>query len=139
MRSFVLLFLAMILLQACSSSDASPTNSVEDNLPTANTGDSYKGDFVSSAHPTQGKVTVNANRTLLTLTDFKTDDGPFLELYLAMDATASTYISLGVLKGVDGDYEYNLPVNVDYSVYDHVIVWCVNFTVNFGYAVLKEI
>ncbi|GAA4300869.1 hypothetical protein GCM10023163_23110 [Aestuariibaculum suncheonense] len=98
---------------------------------------SFSGDFVSSAHPTSGKATIDKNLKVLSLTNFKTDQGPNLEIYLATDTSASTYLSLGAIKGVEGDYEYNLPDNVDYKVYNHVIVWCVPFSVNFGYAVLN--
>ena len=77
------------------------------------------------------------DKTILSFTNFSTDDGPLLEVYLATDTSASTFITLGALKGTFGNYEYNLPADVDYKVYNHVMVWCVTFSVNFGHAILK--
>lgn len=98
---------------------------------------SFKGNFVSSAHPTSGKVSINNEKTILSFTDFKTDNGPVLEVYLTTDTSVSNYITLGVLKGINGNYEYTLPANIDYTIYNHVVIWCVDFKVNFGYAVLN--
>ncbi len=109
---------------------------MEEDMPPNNTS-TFQGDFVSSAHPTSGKVSTNEAKTTLSFTNFKTDNGPVLEVYLATNTSASTYISLGLLKGLNGNYEYTLPANVDFTVYNHVIIWCVEFKVNFGYAVLK--
>lgn len=100
-------------------------------------GAAYQGDFVASAHPTQGKATVNSEKTILNFTGFKTSNGPILDVYLATDISADTYIDLGVLKGIDGDYEYTLPSNVDFKTYKYVIIWCVEYNINFGYAVLE--
>lgn len=99
--------------------------------------DVLSGDFISGAHTTTGEASVNASKTTLSFTDFKTDEGPLLEIYLATDTSASTYITLGAIKGVDGNYEYTLPDNVDLVTYNHVLVWCVTFSVNFGHSVLK--
>jgi len=144
------LFSALILLSfySCSSdgstemmveqsNDTTTDDSNDNSDNTDNNNYSYQGDFISSAHETRGVATVNVDKTKLTLTNFKTDDGPLLELYLATDTTAKTYVSLGVLKGIDGNFEYDLPENIDFVEYSHVIVWCVDFSVNFGYAVLK--
>lgn len=135
MKILFVILLALISFQSCSSSD-SPMMEDMDNDTMMNL-TVFKGDFVSGAHTTSGKATINTAKTILSFTNFKTDNGPLLEVYLATDSSASSYITLGALKGVDGNYEYALPANVDYTKYNHVIVWCVTFSVNFGYAVLK--
>ena len=99
--------------------------------------DLYEGDFVSAAHPTSGQAIVNEDHTLLSFTDFKTDDGPILEVYLATDTNASEYISLGELQGIEGDFEYNLPEGVNFETHNYVLIWCVDFSVNFGHAILE--
>lgn len=43
------------------------------------------GDFISVAHSTSGTVIVSADMSTLQLNNFKSDDGPLLELYLATD------------------------------------------------------
>lgn len=98
----------------------------------------YIGSFISQAHTTTGTAIVNAENTTLTLSDFMTDNGPKLEVYLTTDLTAGNYISLGELQGVSGTYNYTLPQSgVNFSTYKYVIIWCVDFSVNFGYAVLE--
>ena len=95
------------------------------------------GEFVEDAHPTLGKASINEERTVLSITDFKSDSGPVLEFYLATDLKASKYISLGKLKGLEGDYTYELPSNINYQTYIYLMVWCVDFSVSFGHAVLQ--
>ena len=60
----------------------------------------FQGSFVSSAHPNSGKASVNTEKTILSLTNFKTDSEPSLEIYLATNTSVSDYISLGAIKGV---------------------------------------
>jgi hypothetical protein len=100
----------------------------------------FKGDFVSAAHNTKGIASIDQGETTLTLTNFKTDSGPDLNIYLAKNLTnvTSDYIDLGDIKGVNGNYDYALPGSADYTEYKYVIVWCVAFDVNFGYAELVE-
>lgn len=132
MRISLFIFVFSLFLFSCSS----------ENLPDApdTMSDiiSYSGDFVSVAHPTMGKVTVDQNKSILSIENFKSDDGPVLEMYLATNTNATTFISLGDLKGLEGNYEYNLPENVDLDTYKFVMVWCVDFSVNFGHAELTK-
>jgi hypothetical protein len=69
---------------------------------------------------------------------FSTDNGPDLRVYLsASDANADSaafdddFIDLGVLKGNIGDQNYEIPPDVDLSIYDTVVVWCVRFSTPF--------
>ena len=94
------------------------------------------GDFVSDTHPTSGMVSVNEDKSILTLTDFKTDDGPRLLLYLSTDVDSKEFVNLGDLKGIEGDFDYDIPANTDLAVYKYVVVWCVDFSVSFGHAEL---
>jgi hypothetical protein len=119
-----------LFLSACGKDD--PITPPENTL--------FKGDFVSSAHTTKGLATIDSSETTLTLTDFKTDSGPDLNIYIAsnINNVTSDFIDLGDIKGVNGDYTYTLPDNIDYEDYKYVIVWCVAFDVNFGYAELAR-
>ena len=119
---------------ACSSDSddmGGEMNSMEDTLET------LKGDFVSDTHPTSGMVGVNKDQSELTLTNFKTDDGPKLLLYLTTDLDVNDYVDLGDLKGIEGDFEYDIPSNTDLMKYKYVVVWCVDFSVSFGHAELE--
>lgn len=117
-----------LLFLACSKDSNDP---IPDN-PT------FRGDFVSAVHTTRGVATIDQDETTLTLTNFKTDSGPDLNIYLATSTSSVTtnFIDLGDIKGINGTYTYDLPDNTDYTQYKYVIVWCVDFDVNFGYAEL---
>jgi len=54
------------------------------------------------------------------LNNFKTDNGSKLLVYLAADATGNVFISLGDLKGVNGNYIYTIPKNTNFEKYIRV-------------------
>jgi hypothetical protein len=136
-KSFLILVSFTLLttfFSSCSSDDDKTT------APTEETNELYKGTFVSAVHPTSGTATVNATKTMLTFTSFMSDNGPNLDIYLVSDLSNvnADFINLGNIKGLSGTYSYDLPANVDFMVYKHVVVWCSDFNVNFGYASLNE-
>jgi hypothetical protein len=101
----------------------------------------FTGTFVGKAHPTDGSASVLGNgsgQRFVRFENFATDNGPDLNVYLVNSSTGdvSDYIDLGDLKGNIGDQNYELPVGVDLSVYDTVVIWCVRFSVSFGEATL---
>ena len=127
---FILPLLLLVLAIAACSKD--------EDTPPANP--SFRGDFVSGVHPTSGIASIDSNATSLILTNFKTDSGPDLNIYLAASLSNVTadFIDLGDIKGRNGSYTYDLPAGKDYLHYKYVIVWCVDFDVNFGYAELIQ-
>lgn len=144
MKKIIVLFCLGILLVNCSEEDDLVSTIVEevvedvedviDEVVTA----SFKGDFVSDAHPTSGIASVNADKSILNFTNFKTDNGPKLLVYLSTDTAAEDYVSLGDLKGVEGNYSYSIPEGTDIEKYKIVNIWCVDFLVSFGHAELKK-
>jgi hypothetical protein len=102
-----------------------------------------KGTFkgADSSHQVQGSVNVVEinNNKYLSLTDFKSTNGPDLKVYLAKDINANEYVSLGDLKGNIGNQNYEIPLEVDLNQYSKVLIWCERFTVLFGSADLKNI
>ncbi|MDW5288319.1 DM13 domain-containing protein [Formosa sp. PL04] len=133
---YLTILLFALCLGGCSSSDDSSSDIDSMELEEVDASP-FLGTFVDAAHPTSGMATVNTDRTELQLTNFKSDSGPLLELYLTNSLEVKEYISLGVLQGLKGDYTYTLPDNVDIEKYKYVVVWCVDFSVNFGYALLE--
>ena len=136
------LYIALLLFTACSSS-GDMIDEMEEMVEIPNDQENMMeeeetttANFVSDAHPTSGTASISEDGSTLSLTDFKSDDGPLLELYLASDLTAETYVSLGELKGLNGDYQYSIPTGTDLKSLKYVIVWCVDFKVSFGHAVL---
>lgn len=101
----------------------------------------FVGTFQSDAHPTSGTATVLGNGTgqrFLRFEDFETDNGPDLNVYLVNSSTGdvSDYVDLGDLKGNIGSQNYEIPADVDLTVYDQVVIWCVRFGVGFGDALI---
>jgi hypothetical protein len=134
MRKIVVVIMVSVLF-ACSDSNDDMEVIVDQVEEITNP--IVMGDFISRAHPTSGKALVNSNKTILSFTNFKTDNGPKLLVYLSTDANATEFVNLGDLKGIQGDFSYNIPSNTDLSKYKIVNIWCVDFSVSFGTAELK--
>lgn len=79
MKINILALFLVITCLGCSSDDDSSNNMDSDQ----NT--ELMGDFISVAHSTSGTVIVSADMSTLQLNNFKSDDGPLLELYLTTD------------------------------------------------------
>jgi len=48
----------------------------------------------------------------------------------------SEAINLGGLKATDGNFNYDIPADIDAAVYRYAIVWCRDFAVLFATAPL---
>ena len=104
------------------------------------------GSFIDRSHPTEGTAMVlgdGSGQRFLRLEDFRTDNGPDLNVYLSTappDAPASAFdddfVDLGDLKGNVGAQNYEIPVGLDLDRYSTVAIWCVRFGVVFGAAEL---
>lgn len=137
-------YLCCCLLIGCSSSDDSElvdnSSSNVSNLEIDNSGETDSiviGSFISDDHETTGTVTLTSGGAILSFTNFKTDDGPKLLVYLSTDKNSIEYVNLGELKAVSGDFQYAVPENTDINKYKVVSIWCVTFSVSFGHAYLK--
>jgi hypothetical protein len=100
-----------------------------------------RGVFESAAHATSGKATVirlAEGGTVLTLTEFETDPGPDLRVYLVTGHAGNLgdVVDLGGLKGNKGNQQYELPASVDVERHQTVVIWCRAFSVAFGSATL---
>ncbi|MBS7531034.1 DM13 domain-containing protein [Hazenella sp. IB182353] len=110
----------------------------------------YQGTFQKgdSSHDGQGMATIyqmpNGKR-ILRFTQFETDNGPDVKIYLvalpeikkSTDISKDNYISLGKMKGNQGDQNYEIPDHVDLDKFRSVSIWCERFSVNFASASLK--
>ncbi len=98
------------------------------------------GDFVDEVHPTSGQVEVvedaEEGTLSLVMTDFLSDNGPDLFVYLATDTSATDVIDLGALRATSGTLNYEIPGGAYDAKYDHVLIWCDQFSVLFGSAQL---
>lgn len=136
MKNYLVAFIVFIAVVSCTSGDDDMTKAVTEQEQEENT-EVAKGSFVSDAHPTTGECTVSDDESTLSLNNFKTDDGPKLLLYLSTEVDSNDFVDLGDLKGIEGNFKYNIPDNTDLKKYKYVVVWCVDFSVSFGHAELK--
>jgi len=107
------------------------------------------GQFTSrgsySAGGTASVLTDGSPQRFLRFTDFATDNGPDLNVYLSTAAPDGDsgafdddFVDLGDLSGNVGDQNYEIPQDVDLSRYRTVVLWCVRFGVPFGAAPLDQ-
>jgi hypothetical protein len=103
------------------------------------------GSFVSIAHDgggTAAVVELPGGERKLTITDFETDSGPDLRVYLSTGDPAGgdlgDFEDLGGLKGNIGNQQYTLPLDLDLDRYSTVVVWCRAFSVAFTSAGLER-
>jgi hypothetical protein len=103
------------------------------------------GSFESIAHSGTGDAAVvrlQGGERVVTLTDFETDSGPDLRLYVSTGNPASgelgDFEDLGALKGNVGNQQYTLPADLDLDRYSTVVVWCRAFSVAFTSAALEK-
>lgn len=102
------------------------------------------GSFVGVAHFGRGNAAVvelPGGERKLTLTDFRTSNGPDLRVRLATGNPATGELGdtgdLGALKGNIGDQQYDVPAGLDLDRYATVVVWCRAFSVAFTSAGLS--
>ena len=132
MKKIVCILFYSILVFSCadSSDDLADMNGDQNDI------EPLQGVFQNGAHPTSGMASIDIERTTLSFTsDFMTDPGPLLEVYLCDSAAnCDDFITLGELKNTSGPQEYMLPENINFNNYQYVHIWCVTFSVSFGYA-----
>lgn len=91
----------------------------------------------ASRYEIDGDALVLGNGTgqrFLRFENFAASNGPDLKVYLRADN--GDHVSLGDLKGNIGNQNYEIPVDVDLSVFSAVEIWCERFGVGFGSASL---
>ena len=104
------------------------------------------GDFVSIAHGTTGRVTVQQaadGSRFLRIENLDTSDGPDVRVWLtdrdvagAGSAEDGAWVELGPLRANKGSLTYPLSADTDLTAYSSVVLWCKRFAVAFGAAPL---
>lgn len=155
MKSF-LIVIGVALLGGVAYWLISPTfitTRVDDSLPTppAQDGDAETPrERISTSVPimgTPGHEASGAVRIIeaadgsreLYFENFTTVNGPDLYVYLAKDLDAEEFISLGRLRGTEGNIRYTIPEGVDIAEYRYALTWCQAFSVLFNSADLSTI
>ena len=98
-----------------------------------------EGVFTKKAHTTTGSVQIIEmadGKKMLSFQGFKTDPGPALHVYLYNDDIKQG-VDLGELISITGNYQYDIPEDIDVNEYKKVAIYCVPFGVIFGEAKLS--
>lgn len=105
-----------------------------------------RGMFTSiNNEPAAGNVTLVKladGRRLLRFTNSAIGPGPRLHVYLVAgtvggSADVKVFKDLGPLKATTGSQSYSVPRSVDSKRFRTVVIWCAEFSVAFGKAVLR--
>ena len=99
------------------------------------------------AHSGTGTATLlrrTDGSAVIRFTDFEVTNGPDLEVWLSSvadpqssrDVLDGDWVSLGQLKGNIGDQNYDIPVDIDLTDFQSVVIWCEQFSVLFSPATL---
>lgn len=115
------------------------STSADASTPPAGPVEVSGGNFTDQAHNTSGRATLIEQPTgdrVVTLTQFQTDPGPDVRVYLVPDPGGSVKdaVDLGGLKGNKGNQQYDVPAGAEAGA---VAIWCRAFTVAFGTATLE--
>ena len=122
-------------------------NEVVPTASSANTKLLSQGSFSSYAHETRGSALISEveGKLILSLKDFTTSNGPDVHVYLVKgdnpdqsSVNKSGFLDLGVIKGNQGNQNYELPAGTNLDEYGSVAIWCKRFSVDFGGATLAK-
>jgi hypothetical protein len=138
MKKTLLLLIVSFTFFACNK---------KEETTTPVTTDKPAGTLVTSAPMSgSGSYKVSGNAELynnngvwkLYLSNFSSSNGHDLKLYLASDASATTFINLGKLKSTNGDQTYDITGTPDLKTYKYALIWCQQFSVLFGGGQFKQ-
>lgn len=94
---------------------------------------------MSDAHATSGQAKLyrRNDSTFLVLESFRTDNGPDLRVLVSPTGTYDQRAELGPLRSTSGTFSYFVGMEVTPTQLGHVVIWCEDFAVRFGYAPLN--
>ena len=128
----------LLLFGACSKKTTTNDPINEPVSPTAMV--IAKGNFTGTpGHNVSGsaEIITENNQKKLVLKGFSTTAGPDLRVYLATNAQAGNFISLGQLKANSGQQVYDITGMPDFTQHKFVLIWCQQFNILFGSAQLN--
>jgi hypothetical protein len=137
-KIIAVLSFAFFFFSSCKKENTTPS-SANEALPASVT-ILASGNFIGSIHSTSGTAKVvkdSANRLYLVIENFRTAAGPDLRTWVSPDNTGNPYQDLGLLKAASGHFFYELDASFNYKTNSHVLIWCRQYSVLFGYAVLQ--
>lgn len=102
---------------------------------------------IDAVHKGSGDVTLYQlpdNSRILRFENFSVTNGPALHVYITRNPAPRTaeeigndYIDLGELKGNIGSQNYNVPTEIDFNLYQGIVIYCTQFSVVFSTAAIS--
>ncbi len=137
MKQLILIVAMLTLLVACKKKKQ--TEPVNETFNTTQTTLLLQGSFSTNAHTTMGNVKLYSQNETKTLVfeNFKTDSGPDLRVYLSKTLNNADFKEVGVLKSTTGNFNYTIDATINTTDYKYVLIWCEDFSVLFGNAILQ--
>jgi len=93
----------------------------------------------TSGHPASGTVRVidAEGKKYIRYENYQTINGPDIYVYLSKDLAAKDFVSLGRVKGTEGNINYEIPPDINIDEYPYILTWCKAFGVLFNYAKIQ--
>jgi hypothetical protein len=135
MNKLVISLFVVLFFSSCKKNTPARAN---EQVPTGTV--LVTGNFSSNVHPTSGTVKIvqdGSGSKHLVFENFRTDNGPDLRVWLSPNTTGAVYQEIGTLKAVTGNFSYPLAASVNYTTNNRVLIWCEDFSVLFGNALLQ--
>lgn len=142
-KSNVLLVAILATFAAVSCNKKDEVKPINDAKITTTSGENllvYEGTFQNVSKQASGQLKVFRGQGKYTyqLQDFKTSTGLDLFFYLATDGSTATHINLGTMPTTEGTFSFTSDTTVNLEVYRYGVIWCKEFSVNFGPAILSK-
>ncbi len=145
---FVYCLLALIYGSCVKPKDLTPLGSAGVPVNTTNPSQTFdstgrqliaSGVFRNGVHSVSGivKLYEKAGKQSLVFTNFTSDGGPDLRIYLAADTQAGNFTEVQRLTA-NGNFYIDLTTPVRLDQQRFVLIWCKQFSVHFGNAELKQ-
>jgi hypothetical protein len=99
----------------------------------------FTGSFQNGAHTVTGtaKIIEDASKKrYLVLENLKSDAGPDIRVYLATDKTAKDFVEVNSTV-TNGNTKTELPATANIDKQKYVLIWCKQYSVLFGNALLQ--
>jgi len=138
-KPIIVIFALFILLTSCVKENT-PTDAVNSPVDTTMANIRFNGTFGNGPYGLvtgTAKIYFQNNQYILALENFNSSNGPDLHVYISKEAQPVNYIDLGKLQSVNGNQQYLLTGNINFSEYKYALIHCQQYNHLFGSAELK--
>lgn len=138
-KRLLTLFAAVILLSiaACKKASTETLNEMVSPSGVLQSAGNFKGQGGQKVSG-QAQIYLEGTKYMLKLSDFKSDNGPDLKVYLSKAEAPSEHISLGDLKSTNGSQVYEISGKPDFVQYRYVLIHCERYNHRYGSAELMK-